>query len=133
MDYQKKILGIFFIICGAFQIIFITLIGTFLIVGSLQPDVLAEAEMPAMFKLISLAGSIMLFLLLSLPSVVVGIGLLRKKNWAEDLILPLGCFYLLFFPLGTAIGIYGLLVFFSNRKRNTLSHSQEVNMSPTVH
>lgn len=132
MDYQKKILGIIFIICGAFQIVFFSLITTFLIMGPVYTFQVAEADIPGLFKIISLAGVLMLFLLLTLPSIITGIGLISHKNWAQDIVLPLGCFYLLFFPLGTAIGIYGLVVYFSNKERANAKNNMNFHTTSTV-
>ncbi|WPP51535.1 hypothetical protein [Catalinimonas niigatensis] len=86
-----------------------------------------------MFKIISLAGSIMLFLFLALPSFLIGIGLIRQKKWADNLLLPLGFFYLLFFPLGTAIGIYGLVVFFTNPQSDHQFYQEKINTQANVH
>lgn len=132
MEYQKKILGIIFIIAGALLIVFLSLVSAILYAIPFTPFTPPVTDIPGFFKIISLAGSIMMVLMLALPSVIVGVGLIRKKLWANDLILPLGCFYLLFFPLGTAIGIYGLVVFFSNRQLQNSSY-KEVNASSTVH
>lgn len=131
MDYQKKILGIIFIIAGALLIVFLTFISAVLFAIPVAPFTSSYFDVPGLFKLISLAGSVMMFLLLALPSLIIGIGLARKQQWANDLILPLGCFYLLFFPLGTAIGIYGLVVFFSNRESQAASKA-EIHTTPTV-
>jgi len=46
------------------------------------------------------------FILLSLPAIIGGIGLLRYKNWARILILIVSVFDILNFPLGTALAIY---------------------------
>lgn len=132
MEYQKKILGIIFIIAGVLVVVFLSLVSAILLAIPLAPITPPATDMPGFFKIISLAGSIMVVLMLALPSIIVGIGLVRKKLWANDLILPMGCFYLLFFPLGTAIGIYGLVVFFSNRQYKNTSH-HEFHTTSTVH
>lgn len=49
-------------------------------------------------------------LLVSLPSLIGGIGLLKGRWWARTLILVLSFIHLLEFPLGTALGIYGIYV-----------------------
>ncbi len=49
-------------------------------------------------------------ILLSLPGIVAGIGLLKRKEWARILSLILGVIDLINFPLGTAIGIYTIWV-----------------------
>ncbi|MCP4581122.1 MAG: hypothetical protein GY839_05855 [candidate division Zixibacteria bacterium] len=46
------------------------------------------------------------FLVVSLPGVIGGIGLLKRQNWARILLLVIGFLNLVFIPLGTALGIY---------------------------
>jgi hypothetical protein len=45
-------------------------------------------------------------MLLSLPGIIGGIGLLKHKNWARILILIVSVFDILNIPLGTALAIY---------------------------
>jgi hypothetical protein len=55
----------------------------------------------------SVAGIIGSFiLLLSLPGLIGGIGLLMRKPWARILLLIVGALGLLSIPFGTALGIY---------------------------
>jgi hypothetical protein len=50
---------------------------------------------------------------LSLPSVIVGIGLLRLRPWARIGGIVVSVFGLMMIPFGTIVGIYGLWVLFS--------------------
>jgi hypothetical protein len=45
---------------------------------------------------------------LSLPNLIGGWGLLKRRSWSRILVLILGCIQLLGFPFHTAIGIYTL-------------------------
>jgi hypothetical protein len=47
-------------------------------------------------------------LLLSIPSIVAGIGLLKLAPWARILAIVLSAIELLNVPFGTALGVYGL-------------------------
>jgi hypothetical protein len=49
-------------------------------------------------------------LVTSIPAIVAGIGFLQEKDWAKILGLIVGIIYLLFFPIGTIIGIYAIWV-----------------------
>ncbi len=49
-------------------------------------------------------------LLLSLPGIIAGFGLLRFRPWARLLTIVLSALNLLSVPIGTALGIYGLWV-----------------------
>ena len=48
--------------------------------------------------------------LLAVPSIAGGVGLLKGKFWARILVLILGIFNLIDFPIGTLIGIYTIWV-----------------------
>jgi hypothetical protein len=52
----------------------------------------------------------LLMVILGLPGVLAGYGLLKRKPWARYLALVLGVLDLVNFPIGTVIGIYTLLV-----------------------
>jgi len=47
---------------------------------------------------------------MSIPGIVGGIGLLKRKYWARILILVLCFLSLLSIPFGTALGIYGIWI-----------------------
>ena len=49
----------------------------------------------------------------SLPVLLAGIGLWREREWGRILSLILCAFNLLSFPVGTALGVYGLWVLLS--------------------
>lgn len=52
----------------------------------------------------------LLMLVLSLPSLLAGYGMLRHKNWGRLLGIIVSIFNLLSFPIGTALGAYTLWV-----------------------
>lgn len=51
---------------------------------------------------------IVLFVILSIPGIIAGMGLLKRKEWARILTLVLSVLHLLSFPLGTAVGVYSI-------------------------
>ncbi len=55
----------------------------------------------------------LVMLLISLPSILAGIGLLRFQPWARILTLVLSALDLLHVPFGTALGLYGFWVLLS--------------------
>ena len=63
-------------------------------------------------KILPIIGTVaVLFLLLtSIPEIIGGIGLLKRRPWARILILIVACMDLLWIPIGTIIGIYELWV-----------------------
>jgi hypothetical protein len=50
------------------------------------------------------------FLLTSIPEIIGGFGLLKRKPWARILVIIIACVDLIFIPIGTVIGIYALWV-----------------------
>lgn len=48
--------------------------------------------------------------ILSIPGIIAGIGLLKRKEWARILSLILSVIDLINFPIGTAIGAYSIWV-----------------------
>jgi hypothetical protein len=49
-------------------------------------------------------------LVLALPSIIGGWGLLKFKPWARVLMIIVSAFHLFHIPIGTALGVYGLWV-----------------------
>jgi hypothetical protein len=60
----------------------------------------------------SIVGTVVagFLVLLSLPGIIGGIGLLQGKPWARILVLILSVFDLFNIPIGTAIGVYTIWV-----------------------
>ncbi len=59
-------------------------------------------------------------LLLAAPSIIGGIGLLNFRPWSRVLMIVVSICHLLHVPLGTALGVYGLWVLFSDDGRRLL-------------
>jgi hypothetical protein len=56
------------------------------------------------------AAVFVLLLVLSLPGIIAGVGLLKFQPWARILTIILCALNLMNVPVGTALGIYGLWV-----------------------
>lgn len=78
-------------------IVFVAVVGGGLLSGDVEAMAITGIVGPAVsFFLIMLA----------VPSILGGIGLLKGKAWARLLVLVLAVFNLLDFPLGTMISLY---------------------------
>jgi hypothetical protein len=55
--------------------------------------------------------------LLSLPSIIGGIGVLKRRNWGRILIIVVAVISLLNFPFGTAYGAYALWALLNEQTR----------------
>jgi len=69
------------------------------------------------------------FLVLGVPGLVVGIGLLQLRPWARILGIVISALDLTHVPFGTALGIYGLWVLF-NRETERLFVARSTTLSP---
>lgn len=84
--------------------LFVVLIGA----GIISQD-------PEAMKITSIVGIAIAFFLLmkSIPEVIGGFGLMKRKPWARILVLIIACLDLLIIPIGTLMGIYELWVLLS--------------------
>lgn len=51
---------------------------------------------------------IIFFIVLSIPGIIAGVGLFKRKEWARILTLIISVLHLFNFPLGTAVGVYSI-------------------------
>src|SRR5207342_759939 len=115
MDTHVKVLGALQVALGAIGLLVALLLilvfgGAAGIVGA-SGDPRAAVAIP----IIGLTGTALVAFLLatSLPGVVVGVGLLRRRAWARIAGIVLSIIELMMIPFGTLIGVYGLFVLFS--------------------
>jgi O-antigen/teichoic acid export membrane protein len=92
-------LSIFGILIGGF--IFVLLAG----IGYMVQD----EEVAPVLAVVGFFVGIFLFIL-SVPGIIGGIGLFKRREWARILVLITSAFHLLNFPIGTAIGGYSIWV-----------------------
>jgi hypothetical protein len=111
MDSHVKVLGILYIAAGA--ILLLIGAGAFFIIAG-AGVISGDADAMAVTGLVGtfIAG---FFILLSIPSVITGAGLLSRKAWARVLALVLGALQLFNFPFGTALGIYTFWVLLNDQ------------------
>ena len=81
---------------------------------------------PQAMAITSTVGSLVggFFIILSIPEVIGGIGLLKHKSWARILVLVLAATDLVFIPIGTAIGIYSIWVLLQDETVQLFSRNQ---------
>jgi len=122
-----KILGILNIIMGSLtaSIGLIALVVLGGVAGAVSWSGASDPENGGPFAapIISLIGLgvAAFFVLLGLPSIIGGWGLLKLRPWARVFTVVVSGFHLLHVPFGTALGIYGLWVLLSDEARMILS------------
>jgi len=107
MERHINLIGILWIVLGGLSLVF-GLMGFLVLFGiSFIPDMGREA--PFILRTVG-SVAVFFFALLGLPKIIAGIGLLKKKEWGRILTLIVSFISLLNFPLGTAIGIYSIII-----------------------
>jgi hypothetical protein len=111
-----KVLGVLYIALSAIGVaaaLFLMLaLGTASSIVGLNAE---PADAAVALPIIGIAGgALVIFLLaLSLPGLIVGIGLLKFASWARIAGIVLAIIHLINIPVGTALGIYALWVLFN--------------------
>jgi hypothetical protein len=110
MEKHVTLVGSLHIGYSALQIL-LALTGVVLVIGAGMIGGLISEE-GIVFTITFVVGAIisLWILLVSLPSIVGGVALLRYKPWGRYLVLVLSVLALFSIPLGTAIGAYSIWV-----------------------
>ncbi len=113
MAQQVKILGILHIVFGALCVlgglIALAVMGGIAgIVGSTDQSNDAAVAVPVLAAIGVFVC--VLCLVVGLPGLVGGIGLLQYQSWARITIIVISALDLIHIPIGTALGIYGFWV-----------------------
>jgi len=116
MEQHVKILGILHIVFGSLGIMLA--LGMLVLFGGIAgligaTDYSGDARISV--PLLGGIGAFIFFVLLvlSLPGLIAGIGLLQFRSWARILTIVISVLDLIHVPFGTALGIYGLWVLLS--------------------
>jgi hypothetical protein len=112
MAQHVKILGVLHIVLGALGVL--AAIAALLIFGGVSALVAADRSSDSMAAIpfLGVIGGFVFILVmtLSLPGLIIGIGLVQFRPWARIGGIIVSGFDLLGFPFHTALGIYGLWV-----------------------
>lgn len=107
MEHHVRLVGLLNIVVGAFS--GLIAIFQFLFFGG-------PLTIAVYLSIQTLVVTVWLWimLLLTVPSIVIGVGLLSFRGWARVSGILLAVFQLLNLPLGTLVGLYSLWVLFSD-------------------
>ena len=130
MTTHVKVLGGIYIALssiGFFAALFLALaVGTASgIVGVAADPNDAAVALP----IIGIAGTelVVFLVLVSLPGLIAGVGLLKGRPWARILGIIVAILNLIHVPIGTIVGIYGLWVLFSKETEQLFSGAPSSN------
>jgi hypothetical protein len=124
MEQHVKVVGILNIVWGGLGI----LGGLFVLLffGGMAALVSADQDPDAAAGVIAMgavgAFVFVIITIVSVPTLVAGIGLLKYRNWARTLTIVMSAIHLLSIPLGTALGIYGIWTLTKDETRALFSH-----------
>ena len=106
LEIHVPVLGWLLIGSNLIYLLMAAVLATLLVgIGTAVGDVMAE-------KVLGIVAASMggLLTVLGLPGIVAGAGLLARKTWGRILSIVISGLSLVCFPLGTILGVYGLIV-----------------------
>lgn len=124
MGTHVKVLGALFIALALFGLIgAVALAAGFGGLAALVSNA-ASSEDAAAAPFLGLIGLITASIttVLAIPGLIAGLGLIGFRPWARVLAIVLSAISLLGFPLGTALGLYGLWVLLSRETESLFAH-----------
>jgi hypothetical protein len=123
LDSHKQVLGILYVVSAVLTIIGMALLKAILsvifsyVLDQANPDDRRVVDMVLSF--VEFVPYVIV-ILISLPTLIAGIGLLTRQPWAMIFALIMGCLKLFSFPIGTAIGVYAIWIYAEDHKLKTL-------------
>jgi hypothetical protein len=126
MQTHVKVLAVLFIVFSAFGVL--AAVALFAIFGASAGIVGVSADpgdAALAIPIIGLAGTglVIFLLIVSLPGLIAGFGLLKLKPWARILAIVLCAINLINIPFGTIFGAYGLWVLLNKETEQMFSAS----------
>ena len=110
METHVKVVAILFIVMGALNLIAALFFGLGIGIAEMALGMSDDADARAAMPLVGVAGSalVIFLLVLGIPPVITAIGLLKRREWARIAGIVIAALLIFHFPIGTAVGIYGL-------------------------
>jgi hypothetical protein len=124
MEQHVKIISVLYILFGILGLvaaIAILLFGAGAVAAMFSADTTDEGR-----AVIGVIGGCVTFIgvlfgLMAIPSIIAGWGLSQRKSWARILTIILGIFALPNMPIGTALGIYSIVIMFNDETKRLLT------------
>jgi hypothetical protein len=115
METHVKVLGALQIAVGVLGLFAALILMVVFGVGATIAGASGDPNAAIALPIIGITGTalVVFLVLLSLPGVIIGIGLIRLRPWARVAGIVLSIASLIVMPHGTIVGIYGLWVLFN--------------------
>jgi hypothetical protein len=125
MDTHVKVLGALQIAMGALGLFAAVVLVLVFGVASSAVGMSGDPDSTIALPIIGVTGvALVTFLVvLSLPGIIIGIGLIQRRPWARIAGIVLSILGLMMVPFGTIVGVYGLWVLFSKDTERLFSPS----------
>lgn len=121
MKEHVKVLGIIYIVFGVLNIVIAGFVFALLMGGGI---ISGEEEAMMVLSIVATVAAIYL-LVIALPGIIAGIGLLNFKGWSRILTIILGILRIPNIPIGTAIGVYTLWVLMKDETVDLFKEKKE--------
>ena len=136
-EEKSKLLGLFFWLFTAFNVLILGVMAVFFSVffGAILANAPRKANDPPPEFFMAFFGVIFVIVLImtvlfSVPKVVAGYGLRNHKPWARTWAVVASVMCCLSFPIGTAIGVFGLVFLFSDEGKQYFDDMAYGRLSP---
>lgn len=110
MQTHVKVVAVLYIVMGALNLLAAMLFGLGVGIASMAVGMSNDPDAATALPIIGLAGGALVafLLVLSLPLIIVGMGLLKHREWARITGIIIAALLVFHVPIGTAVGVYGL-------------------------
>jgi hypothetical protein len=110
MHTHVKVVAVLYIVLGAMNLLAAVIIGLGMGLAGTIVGMSNDPDAATALPIIGITGTavVAFLLLLSLPMIFTGIGLLKHREWARIAGIVIAAIAIFHFPFGTAIGVYGL-------------------------
>ena len=110
MQTHVKVVAVLYFVMGALNLLAAMLFGLGVGIASMAVGMSGDPDASTALPIIGLAGGalVVFLLVLSLPLIFVGWGLLKHREWARIAGIVIAALLVFHVPIGTAVGVYGL-------------------------
>lgn len=130
MENHIRPLGIVFVVFGGLGVIAAVFLLLLFLAGG---TALAGEDLEAARVVTIIGLTVAVFAtIISLPNIIAGYGLIKERPWGRILALVLSFLNLPGFPVGTALGVYGIVVLFDERVKQRFQPQPRYMQPPRV-
>ncbi|MEX2270269.1 MAG: hypothetical protein WD690_02270 [Vicinamibacterales bacterium] len=116
MQTHVKVVAILYIVMGALNLLGALFFVFAFSIAGIAAGMSGDPDAGVAIPIIGLTGTalVLFLLILGIPPIIVGVGLMRYREWARIAGIVIAALLIFHFPFGTAIGVYGLWVLLNN-------------------